>query len=264
MEGLDQETMGLRQKIQSGEVVLGTLSFEFHTFGLPEVIAKAGGDFVVIDLEATSLSMDRLGGILRAARHGGAAVVVRVPEMTKTHVGRCLDAGAGGIMAPMVESAAQAAEFVSLAKYPPAGRRGAAFGISHDDYDSSDPDATMQRANREIVLMAQIESRAGVDHAADIAAVDGIDVLWIGHNDLLNSLGLPNDRSHPEFLAAVERVRQACVVTGKALAGVAASPSDVTPMIAEGYRCLSLMSDVRLLQHAFSLGVKARGDAVVG
>lgn len=253
---------GIRSRLRSGEVVFGTLAFEFHTYGLPDIVGAAGGDFVVLDLEATSLSMDRLGGVLRAARRTGVATIVRVPEITKTHVSRSLDAGAAGVMAPLVESGAAAERMSSLALYPPEGIRGAAFGISHDNYSTSDPNETMRRANLSTILIAQIESVAGIEQSRDIGSNEHVDVLWIGHNDLLNSLGLPNDRTHPTFVEAVDTVREACLVTGTALGGLASSPEDVRLMVEFGYRCISVMSDVRLFQQSLSAGIEAGKRAI--
>src|SRR5215813_5720491 len=119
-------------------------------------------------------------------------------------------------MVPMVESAAQARDVVSWAKYPPDGVRGAAFGVAHDNYSAVDNVAYMTRVNREIPLLAQIETVAGLAAVDEIAAVDGIDVLWVGHYDLTNSMGIPGQFDHPDYLAALDTVAGAAKAHGKA------------------------------------------------
>src|SRR3712207_3730288 len=106
---------------------------------------------------------------------------------------------------------------VESAKYPPAGRRGAAFGVAHDDYTGGDVVEKMESANAEVLLLAQIETARGVEQAEAIAAVEGIDVLWIGHFDLTTSLGVPAQFAHPDYLRAIERVVAAGVRHGKAV-----------------------------------------------
>ena len=121
-----------------------------------------------------------------------------------------------GLMVPMVESAEQARRIVASAKYPPVGRRGVGI-LYRDDWVEGSVAATMERVNRELLLIAQVETAAGVEHAEEIGAVDGIDVLWIGHYDLTASLGIPGQFEHGDYLDAVERVLEAARATGKAL-----------------------------------------------
>ena len=116
-----------------------------------------------------------------------------------------LDLGALGLMIPMVESAAQARQIVDYARYAPVGSRGVAVYYA-DDIEPEGLPATLAKANREVVLMPQIETVAGVEHVEEIAAVDGVDVLWIGHYDLTTSLGTPGAFWNEAHTAAVERV----------------------------------------------------------
>lgn len=130
---------------------------------------------------------------------------VRIPATEYDFIARVLDMGAMGIMVQMVESAEQAEAIVASAKYPPVGRRGAAFGVAHDDYGSGDIVEKIKTANSETHLIVQIETAAGVENADAIAEVDGIDVLWIEHFDLTNSLGIPGQFDHPRFKEALGR-----------------------------------------------------------
>src|SRR5690606_40862387 len=98
-------------------------------------------------------------------------------------------------------------------KYPAARSRGAAFGIAHDDYRSVDTVATMRAANSDTVVICQIETVEGLEAVEEIAAVPGVDVVWVGHFDLTNSMGIPGRFDHPDYLAALDRVAKAAVDT---------------------------------------------------
>ena len=131
---------------------------------------------------------------------------VRVPTLQPHLISRLLDAGALGVMVPLVEAPEQAARIVEAAKYPPSGHRGVSGGLAHDDYRGDDVAGTMRLANIETLLIAQIESAQGVDRAREIAAVEGIDVLWMGQMDLSTSLGVAGQYGHPTYLAALEAI----------------------------------------------------------
>src|SRR5690606_37358428 len=137
-------------------------------------------------------------------------------------ISRPLDVGAMGIMVPMVESVEQARLITQSVKYSPEGARGAAFTISHDNYEGGSVPDKMAEANLTTMVIAQIETAAGVESCEAIAAVDGIDCLWVGHFDLSISMGIPGQFDHPDFVAAISRVAQAAEARGKS-AGVMAS-----------------------------------------
>src|SRR5205807_7320501 len=152
---------------------------------------------------------------------------------------RVLDVGAQGLMVPMVEDEEQARLLVASAKYPPEGRRGAGFGLAHDDYADGDIVAKMRSANREGLLIAQIETARGVENVDRIAAVPGIDVLWIGHFDLTNSLGIPGQFTHPAYVGAVETVLDACRRHGRAPGFMVSSVEEGRAALAQGFRAVA-------------------------
>src|SRR6201995_2956057 len=121
--------------LRSGKFSFGSMVFEFFTAGMPQIAKTAGAEFVLFDMEHSGVTIETLKGQLAACRGIGVTPMVRVPALQYHFIARCLDMGAMGIMVPMVESAAQAREFVSPVRYPPAGRRGAAFAMAHDDYE---------------------------------------------------------------------------------------------------------------------------------
>ena len=129
--------------------------------------------------------------LVAASRGTGVVPMVRVPRGEYHFIARALDVGAQGIMVPMVESVAQARDIAQSAHYPAQGRRGAAFGFAHDDYAPGDPTDKMREADARNLVIAQIETERGLEVVEEIAAVEGIDCLWLGHFDLTNFLGIP-------------------------------------------------------------------------
>jgi 2-keto-3-deoxy-L-rhamnonate aldolase RhmA len=188
------KTNHVKQKLLDGGRSIGTFVFEFNTTGIGRLAANAGAEFIVYDMEHTGWSIETIRMLMATTMATSAIPLVRIPAMEYHFVARMLDVGAMGIMIPMCENAAQARTLVASAKYPPVGRRGAAFTIAHDDYLGGDIIEKMQTANRETMLIALIETVDGVRNVQEIAAVDGIDVLWIGqfarHPDSVRSSAL--------------------------------------------------------------------------
>lgn len=247
----------VKRTLAAGGVALGTMVFEFNSTGIARIAANAGAEFVVFDTEHTGWTVETVRGLMASARAADTVPLVRVPATEYHLLAGPLDVGAMGLMAPMVESADQARRLVASAKYPPQGRRGAAFGIAHDDYLAVDPGATMRRANDEVLLIAQIETAAGVAAADEIAAVAGIDVLWIGHFDLSISLGAPAEWGHPAYLAAVERVLAACERHGKAAGRMATTVRGGHTLLAQGFRALAYGGDLWLYGQSLKQGLDA-------
>src|SRR4051812_18245891 len=181
----------VKRALAAGDTAIGTMVFEFNSTGIGRVAASAGAEFVIFDMEHTGWSIETIRMLVATTRAAETVPMVRVPATQYHLLSRPLDVGAMGLMIPMVEDAVQAQLIVRSAKYHPQGGRGTAFGVAHDDYVPGDVAAKMASANAEGFLIAQIETAKGVENAAAIAAVDGIDCLWIGHFDLTQSLGIP-------------------------------------------------------------------------
>ena len=248
----------VKEKLRCGEVSWGTFVFEFNSTGIARIAAGAGAEFVLFDMEHTGWSVETIRTLL-ATTPKSTVPLVRVPATDANFIGRVLDMGAMGIMVPMVESAEQAARIVRAAKYPPDGRRGAAFGIAHDDYRGGDILRTIAAANREQILIAQIETAAGLDCVEEIAAVEGIDVLWIGQFDLTSSLGIPGQFDSPRFKEAVERVSRACRDNNKTAGYMSLSAEEGKRMLAAGFQMQALGGDLWIYQQALAEMFKAAG-----
>ncbi len=250
-------TNTVKGTLAGGGVAIGTMIFEFNTPGIGRIAALAGADFIVYDMEHTGWSIETIRMLMATTRAAGTVPIVRVPATQYHLLSRPLDVGAMGLMVPMVENEEQARLIVRSAKYPPDGARDAAFAIAHDDYEGGDIVAKMRLANNEQLLIAQIETVAGVEQADRIAAVEGIDVLWIGHFDLTASLGIPGQFEHPEYLRAVERVLEACHRHGKSPGIMAAAAESARALLRQGFRAVAYSGDLWIYGQALKLGIDA-------
>jgi 2-dehydro-3-deoxyglucarate aldolase/4-hydroxy-2-oxoheptanedioate aldolase len=247
----------VKRALANGGTALGTMVMEFSTTGIARLAAAAGADFVLFDMEHTGWGVDTVRTLLAAARPADVVPLVRVPAAQYHFVARVLDLGAMGAMVPMVESAEQARSLVQFAKYPPRGRRGCAFGFAHDDYAGGDVPAKMAAANEHGLLIALIETAAGLEDVENIAAVDGIDVLWVGHYDLTASLGIPGRFGHARYLDAVRRILEACRRHGKTPGFMASSVEEGRAYLAQGFRCLAYWGDLWIYQQGLRQGLEA-------
>ncbi|MFD1566625.1 HpcH/HpaI aldolase family protein, partial [Halolamina litorea] len=177
---------------------------------------------------------------------GDADAVVRVPENDTAEVKRALDLGAAGVMAPKIESAAEAEALVAAAKYPPEGERGVA-GSRANDYGAHTVEY-FETANDAIAVIPQIESAAGVEHAEEIAAVDGIDTLFVGPADLSASLGCFGEYDDPAFLDALDATFAAAETAGVPVGTLATGPAEIDAWFEHGVDYQIVGTDVGYLR----------------
>jgi 2-keto-3-deoxy-L-rhamnonate aldolase RhmA len=251
----------VKTKVASGGRALGAMVFEFFTPGMPQICANAGAEFALFDMEHTGLGFETLKTQCALCRGLPLVPLARVPRNEYHFIARALDAGAFGVMVPMVGTADEAARIVSSARYPPKGRRGAAFGFAHDDYQGGNVADKIAALHARTLLIAQIETVEGLDNVEAIAAVPGIDVLWLGHFDLTNSMGIPGAFDHPDYVAAVARIVRACDGAGKAAGFLATDERSARDAVARGFRMLAYGVDQLLLQDALRTGLTVLREA---
>jgi 2-keto-3-deoxy-L-rhamnonate aldolase RhmA len=240
----------IKKKLAAGEPALGSMVFEFFTPGIARICANAGAQFVMYCMEHTGVGFETLKPQFALCRALGIAPLVRVPATEYHFVARALDCGALGVMVPLVDTAVQAERIVSFTRYPPKGRRGAAFGFAHDDYEGGDVVEKMRAIHERTLVICMIETRSGLDNVEAIAAVDGVDVIWLGHFDLTNFLGIAGQFSHPQYRDAVKRIAAAAAKHGKSAGYMAATAELGREYLAHGYRMIATGTDQGLLQNA--------------
>ncbi len=243
----------LRQRVLGGEQVLGTMMFEVFTPGIAQICKNAGCAYIIYDMEHAGLGIESFKAQVAHCRGTGVAPMVRVPRAEYHFLARALDVGAEGVMIPMVESAEQAKAIVEATRYPPKGRRGAAFGFAHDNYEGGAPADKIKFADARNLVIAQIETERGLDNVEKIAAIDGIDVLWVGHFDLTNFLGIPGEFQNPKYLAAIKRIVTAGKAHKKGLGFMASDPKWAADYKALGFNMLASGTD----QNFITAGIRA-------
>jgi 2-keto-3-deoxy-L-rhamnonate aldolase RhmA len=241
----------IKKAVLAGEPVAGAMVFEFFSPGMSSILANAGCRFVLYDMEHTGLGFETLKWLFASCRGLPIEPMVRVPRGEYTWLARALDLGARGVMIPMVESRAQAESVVEACRYPPAGRRGAAFGFAQCDYLGGDVGEKIRGFHERTLVIAQIETERGLANVEEIAAVDGIDVLWVGHFDLSNFMGIPGRFDDPQFDAAMTRVAEVSRRHGKAAGFMATDRAWVERARGMGYTMLAAGTDTGLLQQAY-------------
>jgi len=246
----------VKRALAAGETPLGTMVCEFLTTNVPRLVRSAGCDFVLFDLEHSGYGMETLRDLLPAANATGVVPLVRVPDAVYDSISRALDLGALGVMIPACESAEEARMLVESARFPPQGKRG--FGLLYPDvWEPEGLPATMAKANAETLLIVQIETAAGLEAVEEIAAVDGVDVLWIGQFDLTTSLGIPGEFASDAFLQAVARIVAAADGAGKHVGMVCGTVEEAREMLARGLSMIGYSFDTWLLESALRTGLEA-------
>jgi 2-keto-3-deoxy-L-rhamnonate aldolase RhmA len=245
----------IKSTLAAGGRAFGAMVFEFFSPGLPQICRNAGADFVLYDMEHTGLGFETLKTQAALCRGLSIVPMARVPRGEYHFIARALDVGVMGVMVPMVGSAAEAEHIVACCRYPPAGRRGAAFGFAHDDYQGGDIAAKIAALDARTMVIPQIETVEGLANVEAIAAVPGVDALWLGHTDLTNFLGIPGGFHDARYLAAVDRIVAACESHGKAAAFIAADAAWAREYAAKGFRLFAYGLDPLMLQSALRDGL---------
>jgi 2-keto-3-deoxy-L-rhamnonate aldolase RhmA len=249
----------LRNKIRSGALTLGSWITLGHT-GIAEIMAKAGFDWVVVDLEHSVINIDVAGDLIRTIDLCGVSPLVRLTSNDPDQIKRVMDAGAHGIVVPSVNAAVDAERAVTATRYAPRGSRGVGlgraqgYGVSFQEY------LKWQQEGPAVIVM--IEHKDAIERLEEILKVPGVDAFLIGPYDLSCSLGIPGQFERTEFTNALTYIRE----TGKRIgcpAGLHIVEPDLEKLdqtIREGYTFIAYSVDIRMLDVSVRQGVsKAKG-----
>lgn len=240
----------IKARIAKGGFAYGTMVFEFFTPSLAQICKTAGAEYIIYDMEHSAVSIETIREQISYCRGIGMIPMVRVPATQYDYISRVLDAGAMGVMVPMVETKEQAEFIVQSTRYPPVGRRGAAFGFAHDDFESGSVTDKIKAAHDRTMVICLIETAKGVENADAIASVPGVDVCWLGHFDLSNFMGIPAAFKDKRFLAAVDKILAACAKHKKTPGFMAGDQAWAEDYMGKGFRLMAASVDAHLLQAA--------------
>lgn len=243
----------LKQRLAAGELVpvfaIGRLASPI----VVDLFALAGGyQGFWLDNEHVALTNDQIVATAVAARANGLDCFIRIPPVGYWLVTQCLEAGMGGVMAAQIHSADQAEQFVTWAKFPPRGQRGLNTGGRDANYTHKSPAQFIVDANRDHFTAIQIETLGALQQADQIAAIEGVDHLFIGPADLSLSLGVPGEFHHPKLWEAIGQVAAACRRHGKSWGAVTPDPQWAARAIEEGCLLPTIGNDLVALRRGIN------------
>lgn len=244
--------MAGHRKLKAGHFI-----FEFDTPGIGHIMKSAGCDFTIFDTEHSGFGIETTKRVLRYMQAADMPTVVRVPSKDYKDIARACDAGAEGLMLPMVSNPEEAENIVQSMKYVPRGRRGVIVRCAYDRFAAGPTVEKLAYQNRRTTLFVQIETADGVRNADAIAAVDGVDCLWVGHFDLSCSLGIPGEFEHPRFLGAIETVLKACDKNGKSAGRLVPDVASGIEFFKQGFDFIAYQADAWTLSDAVASGLRA-------
>ena len=247
----------LKQKIINRDITIGS----WITIGnntIAEILANAGFDWLVVDLEHTTISLEQAGEIIRTIELSGVPSLVRLTSNNENQIKRVMDAGAQGIVVPMVKNTKDAVSAVAATRYPPLGNRGVGlaraqqYGASFKEYLAWQADI-----NSGPVVIVQIEHIDAVDNLKEILSVSGVDAFIIGPYDLSCSMGIPGEFENPEFIKTMERIvkisSELNAVSG--LHVVEPDKEKLSKAIEAGHKFIAYSVDIRMLDVAARNGL---------
>ncbi len=255
--------MKLKQKIKNAELTIGSWITLGNT-SVAEIMANAGYDWLVVDLEHTTISVEQAGELIRTIELSGISSLVRLTNNDENQIKRMLDAGARGIVVPMVKSASDAKYAVAATRYPPLGNRGVGlaraqcYGSSFKDYFSWQADT-----NDGPIVVVQIEHIDAVNNLKDILSVKGVDAFIIGPYDLSCSMGIPGEFDNPQFTDVMKNIIETGDKLG-AVSGIHVVEPDIEKLnnaINEGYKFIAYSVDIRMLDVAARAGIDKKRTA---
>ncbi|MCJ1674583.1 MULTISPECIES: HpcH/HpaI aldolase/citrate lyase family protein [unclassified Rathayibacter] len=241
-----------KDKLSKGETVYSMTVRLVRTVDIASIAATAGFDSVYIDLEHSSVSLEDAGQICMACNALGVTPLVRVPGLDAPLIARVMDSGAMGIILPGVQSAEEARALVRAVKHVPVGERSLAGAAPQLNYRTYPPEQVIREIDGASLVVAMIESRVGLEAVEEIAAVDGVDMLLVGANDLSVELGVAGQMDHPSVHEAYLRVIAACKASGTAIGigGLGGWPELIEKYLDLGASYVSTGNDISFLLSA--------------
>ena len=204
-----------KEKIFNNELCLGVGLRQSRTVDIGKIMATSGYDWLFIDLEHNSMDIDIASQISVAAQDAGITPIVRVPDFAHHHATRVLDCGAMGVVFPHVDNAEIAKKLVSYCLYPPKGHRSMTGVLPQLDFKQQPIADVASTINKNMLIVIMLESPEAIDNVDSIAAIEGVDVVLIGTNDLCMEMNIPGDYSNPKVKDAYIKVIEACKKYGK-------------------------------------------------
>ncbi len=242
-------TVPLRERLRRGDVLLGTFA-KSPDPNVAEILAGAGLDFLTADFEHSSLNLDQLAHLVRAAALSSVPVLVRLAPETLQEAGRALEAGAAGIQVAGVDDPATIAEACRIASYPPEGGRSLSLSHRAARFGQTPIADYVAAAANELVVVAQIESATAVEALPELLGARRVDAWFLGTTDLSASLGRPGEIDHPDVASVLDRAAAAILESGARLGVFAGDVAGARTWAERGATLIALGSDYTLISRA--------------
>jgi 2-keto-3-deoxy-L-rhamnonate aldolase RhmA len=258
---MGERNYALKAALKGKQTTIGSWISLGHP-AIAEIMVGAGFEWLVVDLEHSAITLGEAAELIRVIDLCGVTPLVRVSANDPVQIKRVMDAGAHGVIVPMVNSASEAEQAVAAVRYPPQGRRGVGlaraqgYGTTFENY--------WEWVQKESIVIVQVEHILAVNNLAAILAVPGVDGLIVGPYDLSCSLGLPGEFDHPRLMEALEEIRQVAAKS-TASAGyhvVPPQPDQVRQKLTEGYSCIAYSVDFLLLGEMCRQGLNTIREAL--
>jgi 2-dehydro-3-deoxyglucarate aldolase len=251
--------MSLKSKLRNNELTIGTWLSLAHP-AIAEIMVKAGFDWVTIDLEHTVITTREAEEMIRVIDLGGSVPLVRLSSNDSVQIKRMMDAGASGVIVPMVNSLEDVERAVSAVHYPEKGTRG--VGLARAQGYGTTFQGNLDWLKNEAVIIVQIEHINAVENIEAILSCDDVDGYIIGPYDLSASMGLHGQFEHPDIVAALKKIREVGAALKKpgGLHIVEPNPEELRSRIKEGFQFLAYSVDFRMLDVACRTGIKIRDN----
>lgn len=249
-------TRNIRKKMQMGEASIGSWITLAHP-AIAEIMAKAGFDWLAVDLEHSVITIREAEELIRVIDLCGVVPLVRLSANDPVQIKRVMDAGAHGVIVPMVNSAVEAEQAVAAVCYPPKGQRG--VGLARAQGYGASFDRYLDWVNRDTVVIVQVEHIEAVNNLESILSVEGVDGFIIGPYDLSGSLGIPGQFDHPLMKKAMQRIETVGAASGKApgIHVIEPKSDELKSRIEQGYRFVAYSVDIRMLDCACRRALEA-------
>ncbi|MFQ5881036.1 MAG: HpcH/HpaI aldolase/citrate lyase family protein [Candidatus Methylomirabilales bacterium] len=237
----------LKRLLRNGEVAIGTMVVHLRTPTIAQMLKTAGFDFIFIDCEHGGFGVEAMADLIQAARGVGFPPIVRVPRLEPQTLAHPLDLGAAGLLCPGTETRQDAELIIRSTKYHPRGERGMSLRNVHTAFAKGKGEEITRRLNEETLIILQVETARGVDNLEGLVTVEGVDAVFVGPNDLSQTLGVPGEIHHPEVTKRIERVIEACHQAGLAPGLHTYDVESAKRWLEKGIRLLGYASDVAFI-----------------
>lgn len=240
----------MKNKVKARELLLGTMLSEVSNPNIVRILKTVGFEYIIVDCEHGYFDFSQIANIISVGNGFGMPIIIRIPAIEREFITKVLDMGADGLLVPMVSTEQEAEMVVKFAKYSPVGMRGLSTTRAHTNYNPPPLKEYIKIANDRTIIFVQIETKQGVENADKIAAVNGIDAVMIGPNDLAMDYGTPGILDSDSMMKAVSHIVRVSNSAGKASGMIASNVSYLHRCEDIGMSVFSCNSEVGMILNA--------------